>query len=255
MAQAVPPSGPMVLISDGIDPLLSVALDETLLGMEHHAPMVHLYRRNRPTVSLGYSRPLSDIDRTYCREHGISVVRRISGGGTVYSSSGQWQLALLRSDKDRLRPRVDSLLATHLEALRSALAGELGPMGGRLEVVLPNDLYLDEGKVAGGALRLSRTCQLFHATIVDSLMDDQLGKVLRSADPPRRMGSIAASRGHPLGKEGVQRVAIALLQHHGAQPPIAVTDTPPRAWVDAAQRLVEERIGTERWLEGSSARR
>src|SRR3990172_2775366 len=162
----------LLLISEGIDPLLSVAVDEVLLERTPVVPLVHLYRRSAPTVSLGYSRPLSEVDVDYCRSHGIAIVRRVSGGGTIYSGLQQWQLALVIPNDDGERPDVDLTLQGHLVVLAKALADALGPVGNQLRVIPPNDLYLDRGKVAGAALRLTRSAQLLHATIADGPFDD-----------------------------------------------------------------------------------
>ncbi|PSQ42656.1 lipase [Halobacteriales archaeon SW_7_68_16] len=39
------------------------------------------------TVSLGYRTDVTAIDREFCREHGIDVIRRQTGGGAIYHDS------------------------------------------------------------------------------------------------------------------------------------------------------------------------
>jgi len=58
------------------------------------------FLRFPPTALVGRHQALGqEIDLGYCREHGIGVVRRITGGGAIYLDPGQlgWELALHRS--------------------------------------------------------------------------------------------------------------------------------------------------------------
>ena len=58
------------------------------------------FLRFPPTALVGRHQALGqEIDLDYCREHGIGVVRRITGGGAIYLDPGQlgWELALHRS--------------------------------------------------------------------------------------------------------------------------------------------------------------
>jgi lipoate-protein ligase A len=50
---------------------------------------VALCRPAQPYVSLGYHRPLEEVDLGACARFGLPVLRRMVGGGTVYLDSGQ----------------------------------------------------------------------------------------------------------------------------------------------------------------------
>lgn len=61
----------------------NMAIDEMLaLGCARgfSPPTLRAYRWSVPTVSIGYNQPLHEIDLTACRERGVPVVRRPTGG-------------------------------------------------------------------------------------------------------------------------------------------------------------------------------
>ena len=59
---------------------------------------VFLFWRTTPTLMVGrYQNVLEEVDRAYAAAHGIRIVRRMSGGGTIYTDPGGWQFTLLRT--------------------------------------------------------------------------------------------------------------------------------------------------------------
>lgn len=75
------------LILDGpVDAATNMARDRAVhLAREAGSapPTLRLYRWTRPTVTLGRFQPVDAVDLEYCREQGIDVVRRFTGGRGV----------------------------------------------------------------------------------------------------------------------------------------------------------------------------
>lgn len=74
------------LIVDGAaDGATNMAVDEALLegAARGGPPTLRLYFWDPPCVSLGYFQPLSDVDMVACREAGVTLVRRSTGGRAV----------------------------------------------------------------------------------------------------------------------------------------------------------------------------
>jgi lipoate-protein ligase A len=63
----------------------NMAVDEALLvGVGEAGPALRLYRWDPPAVSFGYGQqPWREVDLDQCREAGIEVVRRLTGGRAV----------------------------------------------------------------------------------------------------------------------------------------------------------------------------
>lgn len=75
------------VIRDGALPgPFNMAADDLMLRLVSETPMMilRLYRWSRPTASLGRSQPLhASVDLEFCRQHGVDIVRRPTGGQVV----------------------------------------------------------------------------------------------------------------------------------------------------------------------------
>ena len=80
----------------------NIAVDQAMIEL-HQAgriPDTFRFMRFPPTALIGRHQALSqEIDVPYCREHGVGMVRRITGGGAIYLDEGQlgWGLVFHRS--------------------------------------------------------------------------------------------------------------------------------------------------------------
>ena len=65
-----------------------MAIDEALLrsfNPAHSLPILRLYSWNPPALSLGrYQKAAEILDLERCRNNGVAVVRRVTGGGVIY---------------------------------------------------------------------------------------------------------------------------------------------------------------------------
>jgi len=69
-------------------PFYVTALDEAIADARKNNVVpdtLHFYRREPPGISVGYFQTVKDIDLELCRKHNVVVVRRTSGGGTIYT--------------------------------------------------------------------------------------------------------------------------------------------------------------------------
>lgn len=99
-----------------------------------------------PTVIFGRNQDMSsEVNAPYCREHGIAMYRRKSGGGCVYADKGNIMISYIRRCSD-----VSLLFSEFLEAL----AGFLRSLGINAEVSGRNDVLVDGRKVSGNAFSL-----------------------------------------------------------------------------------------------------
>ena len=65
---------------------MNMAFDEALLesvAAGRSGPVLRLYRWDPPAVSLGYGQSLQRVNLPACRELGLDVVRRLTGGRAV----------------------------------------------------------------------------------------------------------------------------------------------------------------------------
>lgn len=104
---------------------------------------VFLFWRTTPTLMVGkYQNVLEEINKPYADEHGIHLVRRMSGGGTIYTDMGGWQFTFIQH-KEAGEIEFSQYIAPVIDAL-----GEMGvsaAFNGR------NDLTIDGKKFSGNA--------------------------------------------------------------------------------------------------------
>lgn len=104
---------------------------------------VFLFWRTTPTLMVGrYQNVLEEVDRAYADAHGIRIVRRMSGGGTIYTDLGGWQFTFIEDARAEdiqfqryISPVIDALAELGVEAA----------FNGR------NDLTIAGRKISGNA--------------------------------------------------------------------------------------------------------
>lgn len=138
-----------------------------------------------PTVIFGRNQDMeAEVDVAYCREHGIDLYRRKSGGGCVYSDEGNIMISFVCSDTD-----VAAVFSSFQDRLCVGFRN-LGLPATRSE---RNDVLLDGKKVCGGAFRLLPRCSIVHSTL---LFDSDFSVLERAITP-------SATK---LGSKGVKSV-------------------------------------------------
>ncbi len=113
----------------------------------------------QPTVIIGRHQCLeAEVDTAYCRDQGIDIVRRLSGGGCVYADPQNLMVSYVCPS---LRPAPD-VFAEFVERL----AGVLRTLGLKAEVSGRNDITIEGGKVSGCAYYNTGTHAIVHTTML-----------------------------------------------------------------------------------------
>ena len=145
---------------------------------------VFMLWRTSPTLMIGkYQSTAAEIDRAYAEEHGIEVVRRMSGGGTIFTDLGGWQFTFIdRTGREQIdfseyiRPILHALSALGIEAEWS----------GR------NDLLIGGRKFSGNAQYRLGDTTVHHGSL---LFDTDVETMVRSTtvDPTKLITKSIAS--------------------------------------------------------------
>ncbi len=189
-----------VIDTDLERPQLTAAIDEALLESRvdgRSGNTIHLYRRRPPSVSIGYFQSAADVaDLDACRRDDVPVVRRVSGGGAIYTDEKQLVYALTFRPQGRFKAQDGLYLACN--ALVRALE-RLGVKGARMEGL--NDVVVGDKKVSGSAQVIRRGVHLVHGTILVDTDLESLAKYLldqpveqgqrRHVSPAARVGTLA----------------------------------------------------------------
>jgi lipoate-protein ligase A len=164
-------------------PSRNSALERRFLSEQPGAPDILLFYINRPSVIVGRNQRIeAEADVAYCREQGIEVFRRISGGGTVYQDCGNINYAFICGKTDV--PFLDrDFTAPVREALRAF--GITAAAGRRKE------LLAGGRKISGTASHITRNRILFHGTLLHRTDLDRMSRALQG-DPTLRGRRIAS---------------------------------------------------------------
>jgi lipoate-protein ligase A len=167
------------------DPRFNLAAEEYLLKKTGQEFFI-LYR-NDPSVIIGkHQNALAELNLPYVNEHGIDVVRRISGGGTVYHDRGNLNYCFIRQGiKGQL---VDFI--KHTQPLIDFLAS----LGLQAEFDGRNSLLLRGKKISGNAEHVYRDRVLHHGTLLFSSDLDCLSGALKVTAGRYRDKSIRSLR-------------------------------------------------------------
>lgn len=126
--------------------------------------------QSEPTVIYGRNQVLeNEVNLSYCREHGVEVVRRKSGGGCVYSDKGNIMLSYVSRRGD-----VSEVFERYLDALTACLRtlGLDAYKSGR------NDVMIGDRKVSGNAFHQLPDRSIVHGTLLYSTDFDALEQAL-----------------------------------------------------------------------------
>ena len=149
------------------DPRVNLALEEYLLrNLDTHEDVL-LFYINEPSIIIGRNQnTLEEINHEYVREHGIHVVRRLSGGGAVYHDLGNLNFSFITDYAPENFHNFRKFTKPVIKVL--------GDLGVEAELSGRNDILVDGRKISGTA-QYSTTKRMFsHGTL---LFNAQLGSV------------------------------------------------------------------------------
>ncbi|MEV5505717.1 lipoate--protein ligase family protein [Streptomyces orinoci] len=172
------------LIHDGPQPPeLHMALDEVLtteVAAGRRPPTLRVWEWGSPAVVIGSFQSLrNEVDPEGAARHGITVVRRISGGGAMFIEPGNtitYSLCVPNALVQGLS------FADSYAYLDDWVLGALGEMGVKAWYQPLNDIATEAGKIAGAAQKRvvsGEGAVLHHVTMAYDIDADKMLEVLR----------------------------------------------------------------------------
>ncbi len=153
------------------NPYFNIASEEFLLkNIDSECFMLYC---NQPSVIVGkHQNTYAEINSAFVRENQIPVVRRLSGGGTVYHDLGNVNFAFIHTGENGklinfrkfIEPIVDTLKNWNIEA----------------EIGKRNDIKIAGKKVSGNAEHIYKNRVLHHGTLLFSSNLNHLNESLNN---------------------------------------------------------------------------
>jgi lipoic acid synthetase/lipoate-protein ligase A len=126
----------------------------------------------QPSVIFGRNQQLeSEVNVTYCRQHGIQLYRRKSGGGCVYADKDNLMLSYVTSET-QVGLAFNNFVNMILLVLRK--------MGVEATGTSHNDVMIGDRKVCGTAFYHLPQCSIVHSTM---LYDTNMEHMLHAITP------------------------------------------------------------------------
>ena len=147
------------LESPSNNPHWNLALEQYIFDHCDRSHGYFLLWQNHNTIVVGkYQNTVGEINNEYVREHGISVVRRLSGGGTVYHDLGNLNFTFIvdASEAERINFRM----------FCEPIVRTLASFGVTAEISGRNDITVDGKKFSGNAQYLREGRVMHHGTIL-----------------------------------------------------------------------------------------
>ncbi|MCD5415253.1 MAG: lipoate--protein ligase [Clostridiales bacterium] len=160
----------LIIRSERKDARFFLAAEEYLL--EKFDEEVFMLWRTVPTLMIGRNQnTMAEINSEYVRENDIVVVRRITGGGTIYSDLGNTLFTFISNEGNESFANFEKFARPIIDVLHK--------LGVNAEFSGRNDILIDGKKISGNAQYRHKSQLLHHGSLLFSSDMRDLGKALK----------------------------------------------------------------------------
>jgi lipoate-protein ligase A len=161
-----------IIVSLNPSPHFNIAAEEYLFNTSDEYFFVYI---NSSSVIIGkHQNAFAEVNTDFCEANGIPVIRRKSGGGTVYHDEGNINFCFIRNMEEGEKERFKTLTRPVMECLRKQ---GLSP-----EYSRRSDLLINGKKFSGNAEHIRKNRVLHHGTVLFSADMEKLASVLKKED-------------------------------------------------------------------------
>ncbi len=153
------------------NPLFNIAAEEFTL--KHFSEDVLMLWQSERSVIVGKHQNLvAEVNLHYTRTHNIPVIRRLSGGGTVFHDPGNINYTLIQTKENRNR-LID------FKRFSAPVIEFLKTFGIQADIEGKNNLVINGKKFSGNSAHVFKNRVIHHGTLLFNTNIDQLEKVIR----------------------------------------------------------------------------
>jgi lipoate-protein ligase A len=222
----------------------NMALDEVLMNCinYHNMPILRIYGWQPPTVSIGYFQSMDEeVDIKKCRQMGIDVVRRITGGGAILHES-----ELTYSFITNVYPK--NIMESY-NLICDAIVTCINKLGFNAKFAPLNDIIVNGKKVSGNAQTRKKNILLQHGTILLNVDVEKMFSVLKVPSEKVKDKMIEDVKGRVMGlNKTFEQVAYNLKESFsekfGAE--IIVDDLTIKE-EESTKKLAKEKYTSDQW--------
>jgi len=182
----------------------NMALDEVLMNGVNDMPVLRLYGWKPPAVSIGYFQSMEEeVDVKKCKNIGIEVVRRITGGGAVLHDS--------ELTYSFMTTKYPQNIMESYKLICDAIVVCINKLGFDAKFAPLNDIIVNGKKVSGNAQTRKKGTLLQHGTILLDVNVEKMFSILKVPSEKIRDKIITDVKERVMGvNKTFQEVAFAL---------------------------------------------
>ncbi|WP_106477636.1 lipoate--protein ligase [Phytohalomonas tamaricis] len=237
---------------DNLDQAVNFAMEEYVLREMDPAHTYLMLYRMHPTVIVGkHQNTVEEINADFVAAHNVDVLRRLSGGGTVYNDEGNLSFSVITADDGDSFNNYARFTRPVVDALRA--------LGVKAELNGRNDITVNGKKISGNAQYVTRGRLYTHGTLMFDVNLDNVARAL-NVDPEKYLSKgiksvrarVTNIREHLHEDIDIHTFRQRILAAIGAEQPLTVYTPNAADW----QRIreLEKRYRHWEWTYGRSPR-
>ncbi|MBS0011794.1 MAG: lipoate--protein ligase, partial [Bacteroidales bacterium] len=184
----------MLIIDNNItDPWFNIAAEDYLFR-NFNSDIFMIYVNSRSVIIGKHQNPAEEVNVKCLREENIPMIRRISGGGTVYHDEGNLNYTYIRNTADG--KQIDHVATT------APLISFLVEQGVKAYAGEKNEIRTDGMKISGNAEHVFKNRVLHHGTILYSADLELMSRCLAHTDAVIKSRAVRSNRARVGNLEG-----------------------------------------------------
>lgn len=158
MKTRIPNEKMILILRNNKNPYFNIAAEEYFL--KNFKEDIIMFWRSSPSVIIGkHQNTMAEVNLIFVNDHNIPVIRRISGGGTVYHDQGNINYTIITSSENR-EQLVD------FKSFTKPVIAFLGSLGLVAEFEGKNNLTINGKKFSGNSAHVFKNRILNHGTLL-----------------------------------------------------------------------------------------
>lgn len=232
------------------NPYFNIASEEYLL--KNFTEDIFIIYRNEPSVIVGkHQNAVAEINLEFVKRKGLHVVRRLSGGGTVYHDLGNINYTFIANGSEGNMVDFKKHTQPIIEVLQSL--GVDARIGGK------NDIRVGDKKISGNAEHVFKNRVLHHGTLLFNSNLDELNESIKVNPNTYTDKAVKSIRSHVANiseylkdKLAVDEFACTILDHIKKKFPNAKEYQYSSLDISLINQLIETKYSTWEWNFGYS---
>ncbi|VWL85588.1 lipoate--protein ligase family protein [Oceanivirga miroungae] len=142
--------------NDSNDPYYNLAFEDYIFE-NYKEDEILLFYINKPVIVCGkYQNIFEEANLIYAIENDVAIIRRTSGGGTVYHDLGNINYSFIKNVSDK----------TNYEYFLNIIIKALKKLGINSSILQKSGIEIEDYKISGGAQKIAKGRIMHHGTLL-----------------------------------------------------------------------------------------